>query len=226
MILTVIRTFIIYCAVHFSVRLMGKRQLGELQPGELVITILVSEIAATPISDPDEPLLQSIIPLMLLVSFEIINSLISMKKPKFRYKTDGRPITVINDGKLNQKRLSELRFTIDDILAALRQKDIFDINEVQYAIVETNGMLSVLLKPPKRTATGENVHNPEKDTGMPTPVIIDGFILEKSIREANTERKEIIKKLERDNINLEKIVLMTVDKNSKYDIILKDEKKQ
>ncbi len=225
MILTVIRTFIIYCAVHFSVRLMGKRQLGELQPGELVITILISEIAATPITEPRQPLLQSIIPLMLLVSFEIINSLIAMKKPKFRYKTDGRPITVINDGNLNLKRLSELRFTIDDILAALRQKDVFDINEVQYAIVETNGMLSVLLKPQKRPATGENVHNSEKDNGMATPVIIDGYILEKSIREADAERKDIIKKLERDNIPLEKIVLMTVDKNNKFNVILKDNEK-
>ncbi len=225
MVSTVLRTFIIYCAVHFSVRLMGKRQLGELQPGELVITILISEIAATPIAEPYKPLLQSIVPLMLLVSFEIINSLISMKKPAFRYKTDGRPITVINDGKLNQKKLKELRFTIDDILAALRQKDIFDITEVQYAIVETNGMLSVLLKPDKRTATGENVHNPEKDNGMPTPVIIDGLILEKSIRDADTQRREIVKKLERDNIELEKIVLMTVDKNNKYNLILKDTEK-
>ncbi len=226
MVSTVIRTFIIYCAVLFAVRLMGKRQLGELQPGELVITILISEIAADPIVEPYEPLLQSIVPLMLLVSFEIINSIISMKKPKFRYKTDGRPITVIDDGKLNQKRLSELRFTIDDILSALRQKDIFDISDVQYAIVETNGTLSVLLKPSKRSATGENVHNAEKDNGMPTPVIIDGFILEKSIREADTHRKDIIKKMERDNINLENVVLLTVDKNHKYNIILKDGNKQ
>ncbi len=135
---------------------MGKRQLGELQPGELVITILISEIAATPISEPERPLLQSIIPLMLLVSFEIINSLISMKSPEFRYKTDGRPITVINDGKLNQKMLSELRFTIDDISSALRQKDVFDINEVKLAIVETNGTLSVLLKNSEKSKKDES----------------------------------------------------------------------
>ena len=140
MITTIIRTFIIYCAVSLCVRLMGKRQLGQLQPGELVITILISEIAAMPIGDNNVPILNSIIPLFLLVSFEIINSLIDRKSVRFRHLTEGRPITIIRNGELLQKELKELRFTINDVLLALRQKDVFDIEEVEYAVVETNAV--------------------------------------------------------------------------------------
>ena len=120
MISVVIRTFIIYCAVTAFMRLMGKRQLGELQPGELVITLLVSEIAANPIIDSSLPLLNCIIPLILLVGFEILNSVIDMKSVRFRYFTEGKPITVIRNGQLDQRQLKKLRFTVNDVLSALR----------------------------------------------------------------------------------------------------------
>ena len=218
----VIRTFIIYCAVTLCIRLMGKRQLGELQPGELVITMLISEIAATPITETDQPLIYSIIPLMLLVSFEIINSVISIKSPSFRYKVDGRPITIINNGKLNQRRLNDLRFTIDDVLCALRQKDVFDITQVECAIAETNGTLTVLLKQPERQVTQKLIGKNEKDQGIPFPVIIDGKILENSIKDTPANFDDVIRKVENEGLRKEDILLMTVDKNKKYTIIKKD----
>ena len=223
MISVVIRTFIVYCAVTAFMRLMGKRQLGELQPGELVITLLVSEIAANPIIDSTLPLLNCIIPLILLVGFEILNSVIDMKSVRFRYFTEGKPITVIRNGQLDQRQLKKLRFTVNDILSALRQKDIFNIEDVEYAIVETNGTLSALLKPEKRNSTPKNYDKPEKDTGLPCAVIIDGKIIETNFEDCGVTLEEISGKIKHEKLEQKNILLMTVDRAKNYYIITKKE---
>lgn len=221
MITTIIRTFIIYCVVSICVRLMGKRQLGQLQPGELVITILISEIAAMPIGDNDIPLLNSLIPLFLLVSFEIINSLIDRKFVGYRHLTEGKPITIIRNGKILQNELKALRFTINDVLLGLRQKDVFDIEEVEYAIVETNGTLSVLLKPNYRPATPKVLGKSEKNNGMPCAVVIDGKIIESSFKDCGITKKEVESKVKKETDDIKSVLLMTVDKNKKFNIIFK-----
>ena len=223
MIITIIRTFIIYCAVSVCVRLMGKRQLGQLQPGELVITILISEIAAMPIGDNNVPILNSIVPLFLLVSFEIINSLIDRKSVRFRHLTEGKPVTIIRNGELLQNELKKLRFTINDVLLALRQKDVFDFEEVEYAVVETNGTLSVLLKPCYRPAIQKTLGKTEKDNGMPCAVIIDGKIIESSFEDCGITEKEVVAKLQRETDDIKNVMLMTVDKSKKFNIIFKKE---
>lgn len=201
---------------------MGKRQLGQLQPGELVITILISEIAATPITDTNQPILNTAVSLMLLVSFEIISSLIARKSLKFRYASDGKPITLIKNGKLNQKNLRELRFTIDEVLSALRQKDIFDISEVEYAVVETNGTLSVLLKQNKQPLTQETYESPKKTTDAPCVVIIDGNVIESSLEDSPVSLDEIKRKIDNDRIDQKNILLMTVTKSKKFLTINKE----
>lgn len=221
MITTIIRTFIIYCVVSICVRLMGKRQLGQLQPGELVITILISEIAAMPIGDNDIPLLNSLIPLFLLVSFEIINSLIDRKFVGYRHLTEGKPITIIRNGEILQKELKALRFTINDVLLGLRQKDVFDIEEVEYAVVETNGTLSVLLKPNYRPATPKVLGKSEKNNGMPCAVVIDGKIIESSFKDCGITKKEVESKVKKETDDIKSVLLMTVDKNKKFNIIFK-----
>lgn len=222
MIATIIRTFIIYCFVSLCVRIMGKRQLGQLQPGELVITILISEIAATPITDTNQPILNTAISLMLLVSFEIISSLIARKSLKFRYASDGKPITLIKNGKLRQDNLKELRFTIDEVLSALRQKDIFDISEVEYAVVETNGTLSVLLKQNKQPLTQETYESPKKTTDAPCVVIIDGKVIESSLEDSPVTLDGIKRKIKNDRIDIKNILLMTVTKSKKFLTINKE----
>lgn len=225
MISVVIRTFIIYCAVTLFMRLMGKRQLGELQPGELVITLLLSEIAATPIIDSTLPILNSLIPLMLLVGFEILSSVIDMKSLRFRYFTQGKPLTVIRNGCLDQHQLKKLRFTVNDVLAALRQKDVFNIEDVEYAVVETNGTLSVLLKPEKRNSTPKNYDKPEKDSGIACAVVIDGRIVEDNFEDCGATSEEILAKIKHENLRQKDILLMTVDKDKNYCIIKKRCKK-
>lgn len=223
MIATIFRTFIIYCIVSLCVRLMGKRQLGQLQPGELVVTMLISEIAAISIEDNTIPILNSVIPLLLLVSFEIISSIIDRKSVKFRYWTEGKPVTIIRNGTLLQKELKSLRFTINDVLLGLRQKDVFDIEDVEYAVVETNGTLSVLLKPDKRPATPETVGKTEKDTGLPCAVVVDGRIIKTAFKDCDVTENEIMKKIQKETDDIGNILLMTVDKNKKYNIIFKKE---
>ncbi len=217
----IIRTFIIYCAVGVCVRLMGKKQLGQLQPGELIITIIISEVVATPITDPQAPLISGLLPLGLLASFEIISSVIATKSVRFRYLEDGKPITVIKDGVLQQKSLKTLRFTIDDILAALRQKDIFSIDDVEFAVAETNGTLSVLPKASKRPLTPEALQGKEKDAGASYTVVVDGVILESVIEESAVTLDEVKRKIEREKVSVNDILLMTVDKNKTYTVILK-----
>lgn len=141
-----IRAVILYAVVIFVIRLMGKRQIGEMQPSELVITILISEVASLPLQDKSIPVLYAIIPLSVFVSFEIILSALSLKSPKLRSLMQGHEVIVIRNGKTDIKALRTLRMTVDDLEGALRQKDIFDVSEVAFAIFETNGKLSVLPK--------------------------------------------------------------------------------
>lgn len=202
---------------------MGKRQLGELQPAELVITLLISEIATNPVMDTSLPLLNSVIPLILLVSFEILSSFLAMKSVKFRYLSDGKPITIIRKGKLDQKNLKKLRFTINDVTQALRQKDVFNIEDVEYAIVETNGTLSVLLKPDKRNSTPKNYDKPEKDTGMPCAVVIDGKIIKANFEDCGITEKEVTSKIKAEKLEQKEILIMTVDSSKNYYIITKRE---
>lgn len=218
----IVRTFIVYCLVAIFIRIMGKRQLGELQPVDLVITILISDIAAFPITDTQKPLLHSLVPLTLLVSLEIISSLINLKSVKFRTISEGNPITVIRNGELQQKQLKKLRFTVNDIISALRQKDIFNIEDVDFAVVETNGTLSVLLKPDKRNSTPSSYDKPEKDVGMPCPVIIDGKIMTETFKDCFSSQNEIESILKKQKIPQESIVLMTMDKSKNIYIIKKD----
>ncbi len=159
---------------------------------------------------------------MLLVAFEIFSSLIARKSLKFRYASDGKPITLIKNGKLNQKNLKELRFTIDEVLSALRQNDVFDINDVEYAVVETNGTLSVLLKQNKQPLTQETYKSPKKTTDAPCVVIIDGNIIESSLEDSPVTLDEINRKIQNDRIDTKNILLMTVTKSKKFFTINKE----
>ena len=141
-----IRSVVIYLIVVMAVRIMGKRQIGELNPHEFVITILISAVATIPIQESAIPLAYSVVPILVFVSLEVLESALSIKFPAFSKLIDGQPITVIKNGKIQFKELNRLRFSTEDLMDALRQKDVFDIREVENAIVETNGSLSVQKK--------------------------------------------------------------------------------
>ncbi len=223
MFVTLIRTVILYVFAIVSIRVMGKRQIGELQPSDLVVTLLISQIISIPIQDTDIPLVNTIIPILLLVGFEIITSALNMKSIKFRTYMQGHPVVIINDGNLDQKLLKDLRFTVDDLLESLRQKDVFDISQVQYAIVETNGQLSVLLKPENDTVTREDLSLSPAPQGYKCPVIIDGKIVENDFKICNTNTEKINKIVKKEKLEIKEILLMTVDSVGNHTIIRKEE---
>ncbi len=224
MTVTLIRAAILYIFVILMVKLMGKRQIGQLQPAEFVITILISEIVTVPMQDNSLPLLSSIIAVLLLVSLEILLSAASMKFMKLRTAVEGNSIIVIRDGAIDQKQLKRLRLTVDDLTEALRQKDVFDVNDVQFAIVETNGSLSVLLKPEKQTVTAEMLNIQPSDSGMACTVISDGEIKKSAFKECNLTEDKLLKIIKSKALSPKDIMLMTADKNGRINIVRRDPK--
>ena len=165
MIITVVRLTILYCVITLAIRLMGKRQVGELQPTELVVTILLSELVAIPIQDNSLPMATSLISAAMLISLEILNSLIAVRSKRFRDITQGKSVLVIDKGRLDLGQLQDLRISFDDLLEALRQKDVFEISQVKTCYVETNGQISVELKPPYQPLTPDDLPLPKKPNG-------------------------------------------------------------
>lgn len=217
-----LRAVILYILLIFTVRLMGKRQIGELQPSELAITILISNIATLPVEDTGMPLLTGIIPIITLASLDVIMSWLGMKSRLIRRCTCGKPVIIINDGKLDQKSMRSIRFTIDDLAASLRGQGIFDISEVQFAVVETTGNLSVYQKYSGRNVTNQDMNLKGKDENPPDVIIADGELLPESMKRMGIDRKWIDSILKKEKTDIEKIFLMTVSANKKYSIIKKE----
>lgn len=212
-----------YLVIIFLMRLMGKRQIGELQPSELVITILLSEIASIPMQDNRVPILHSIVALFALVSYEIFSSAVSLKSNRLRALIQGHPVIVIRDGKIDMKALSKLRMSVNDLISLLRQKDVFDISQVAYAVFETNGKISVLLKAENRNSTAKDFGIYPSDGGMPFAVVCDGKIIEETLSESQLDPDKINKLILSNKIPLENILIMTVNKNGVVFIAGKDD---
>ena len=211
MAITICRAVIIYFFVILAVRVTGRRQVGELSSHEFVITILISAVATIPLEDNELPLSNSLIPILIFVSLEIIESAISMKSNKFRDLMQGRPILIIKDGILQQKEMIKLRLTLDDVLDSLRQKDIFDISEIKDAVVETDGTISVSKKSDNKE--------------IPTPIVEDGGIVTQYFGGEEIKKSVAEALVASSGYALEDIMLMTVDKNGKVNIIKKEKNK-
>lgn len=222
MLITLTRAVILYLLITFSMRIMGKRQLGELQPTELVITVMISEIAAIPMQDNDLPFGNSIVAVLLLVALEIINSVFCLKSNTVRTILQGNSMIVIRDGIIDQKQLKRLRFTVDDLLDQLRQKDVFDISDVRYAIIETNGQLSVMLKPEKQPVTAEMIEYNGETKGLLCMIVSDGKILKSSMKECQMTNEKLDKILRKNKVKMSEILFMLADNLGNYTIVRKD----
>lgn len=222
MIISIIRTLILYVFVIFAVRVMGKRQISDLQPTELVITLIISDIAAIPMENSSQPLLSGVVPVLILVACEIFASLIMMKNSKFRKIICGSPVMVIEDGKILQDAMRKLRMTTEDLCIQLRQEEVFSLEDVEYCIVETNGKISVLQKPEKRTPNAQELGVTIEDTGIDAVVISDGVYLDNSMKLCGFTRKKIDNILTENNVRLDEVFIMTGNKTGQYNIIRMD----
>lgn len=224
MFITIIRTIILYILIIFAVRIMGKRQLSELQPSELVVTLIIADIASIPMEDNSRPLLSGIVPMLMLVALEIIVSVLMMKNSRFRKIICGSPVMIIKDGNLMQNEMKRLRITTEDLCVQLRQLGVFSLDDVEYCIAETNGKLSVLQKPGKRNPTADEMQIKIDDTGIETVIINDGEFLNNSIKLAQTDTANIKKILKKEKTKLSDVFIMTYNQTGDYRIIKKEKK--
>ncbi len=225
MAISFVRTLLLYIVVVSAVRLMGKRQISELQTSELVVTLLISNLASVPMQDTGKPLVGGLVPIAVLVICEIFASGLMVKNGLFRKLICGRPIIVIYNGKIQQNEMRRLRMTTEDLCEQLRQKDVFSIQDVAYAIVETNGKLSVIKKPDKEQPTAGMLNVVPPDTGLETVVVSDGVISDVSLALSGKNRAWVEGVLNKEGLLLPDIFLMTADMKGDYFIVRKDEGK-
>ena len=198
------RCLIIYILLTFSMRITGKRQIGELDVGDLVSTLLISELAAIPIDDPDVPLLNAVIPILIIVSLEIIISALKNRWRPLKKAVEGRPVYIIYKGRLLEEALVNNRISINELLAEMRGAGIFDISEVEYGIIEQNGKLSLFKK---------------TDTAFAHTLIADGEIMTETVKRLHAEG--VIKKALKDT-DAEDIMLLTVDDSGTVNTIRRE----
>ncbi len=189
MLLIIIRTLILYIAVVIVMRIMGKQEIGQLQPFELVVALMIADLAAIPMQNTGVPLLSGIIPIIILMVAQVALSYISMKSLKARGVICGKPSVVVANGKLVEQELRYLRYNVNDLLEQLRSKNYPNLSDVEFAIVETNGQLSVIPKSQKRALQPEDLQINTQYEGMPLSVIIDGQLNEQNLRRVNLTRE-------------------------------------
>lgn len=224
MITSIVRTAILYVFITLGIRLMGKRQIGDMQPNELVITLLISEIAAIPLQDSTQPLLFGIIAIFVLIILEIAVSVLSMKNIFIRKLLNGKSIVIIKDGVIDQQAMSDVRMTVVDLIELLRGQNVFDISTVAFAVLEVNGELSVLLKSKEQPATLKDLRIEKSEAVLPLPVITDGKILNETLKALNVSEEMVYKQLKKNNTNVKKVFLMTMDMDGNSTIINKGKK--
>lgn len=221
MIITVIRTVLLYIIIIVAVRIMGKRQISELQTSELVVTLLISDIASIPMQNNEQTMMSGIIPIFILLICEVFISLIMLKNNKFRKLICGKPVIVINNGKVDQDAMTKLRMSTEDLFEELRQKDVFRIEDVSFAIIETNGKMSILKKPSCDTVTAGQLGVQTRDNGMEAVIVSDGEIADSSMQFCKLNKKWLKQTLVNEKVRLKDIFIMTADRSKKYHIIKK-----
>ncbi|MDI6600598.1 MAG: DUF421 domain-containing protein [Thermoanaerobacteraceae bacterium] len=181
------RALILYFLVVIVMRIMGKQQIGELQPYELVVAVMIADLGAVPMQNTGIPLLAGIIPILTLLISQLALSYISMKSIRGRELICGTPTILIEKGKLLEDQMRKERYNINDLLEALRNQGYYNIADVEYAILETNGTLSVIPKVEKRPVTPQDLNLKPPYEGLPLPVVIDGTVDFKTLKEANKD---------------------------------------
>ena len=224
MLVTLIRTVILYLVIIVALRIMGKRQIGQLQPSELVVTILISNSATLPIEDTNIPLLGGLIPILVLVCLEVFTSFIGIKSQRARKLISGTPAFVIKNGVIDQKRLRDLRFSTDDLMEELREQNVFDIRDVDYAIVETTGKLSVFKVFEQQETTAKMLKiQPKKASASPQATIIsDGKLIKDGIKYCNIDIDFIERVLSKEKCEIKDVFIMTCDRTHDYYIVKKE----
>ncbi len=217
-----IRTLFFYLVITIAIRLMGKRQIGDMQPNELVVTLLISELAAIPLQDMDQPILSGISAIVFLVIIEILVSVASLKSFFVRKMINGQSVVIIKNGTVDQKAMQDVRMTVLDLVELLRGQEVFDISQVAFAVLEVNGELSVLLKSDEQPVTKKDAGIKSEADALPLPVITDGKIVKESLKALEISNKNITDRLKKKKLTPENVFLMTLDRNGTENIVKRE----
>lgn len=217
MVTAFIRTIILYLILIIGLRLTGKRQIGELEPIELVLTMLLSDLASVPMQDFGIPLLNGLVPIITLLSLSTLFSYFSMRSMRFRSLVCGEPAIIIREGKLLQDVMRHNRLTLDELLEELRSQGISDLDDVKYAVLETSGQLSVLLRSDRQPVTAQQLdHKVADDVFLPTVIINDGRLLRSNLKEIGLDEAWLRKQLSTQHLSdTREVFLLSVDPSGK-----------
>ncbi len=217
MLTIIIRSIIIYLVVLFVFRIMGKRQLGQMQPFELVLTLIIADLATIPMAEISVPVLHGIIPLFTLVLLHFLLTILSKISSRFGYFISGKPVIIINPKGIDCKALKALNLSIDDLFEAMRGVGYFSLDQIQYAIMETNGKVSILPKSKFSPVTNGDINNKADETSLPVNLISEGKILKDNLEIAKVDEKFVLDflKNQANNNKLKDVLVMTIDKSGK-----------
>ena len=210
-----IKTIIISLFVLLAVRLMGKREIGQLQPVELVVIIIIADVASVPMEEVGTPILQGIIPIFALVVGQLILSYLNIKSVFFHKLISGKASVLISKGKINEENLKKQRYTIDGLIEQMRVAGYADIKDVEYAILETSGQISVIPKQDKNNVTVGDMNIKTEYVGYPRIIIMDGVLYKNNLKSLGYDDVWLKKKLEANNSNVEDTFLLTGDESGK-----------
>lgn len=218
------RTVLIYLLLIVGIRLMGKRQVGELEPSELVLALLISDLAAVPMQDFGVPLIDGVVPIITLLSITMILSVIVMKDIRLRKLLCGTPTIVVKDGKLLPREMNRVRMSIDELTEELRLQGVTDFQTVKYAILETSGQVSILLYQNEQPATAAQLRANPVETGLPVVLISDGRLMEEHLKRRGLEERWLEKQLDKYGFKrYQDVFLMTIDEQDQVYIVPKEE---
>ena len=211
MLLSYFRTVVVYCVLIAAIRLLGKRQLGQMEPSEFVVTMLIANLASIPMQDSGIPLLAGIVPIVTVLGVELVLSALSLRSIRLRKLLCGNPVILIENGNILQGNLRKTRITLDELTGHLREKDVLDLRSVQFAILETNGNLSVFPYPKHRPASAKDAGIPAGKQYLPVTVVSDGKLLAENLEKAGKDRSWVQKFLRQQNAKISDTWLLTVD---------------
>ena len=211
MLITFFRSIVLYIIVLIVMRLMGKREIGQLQPFELAISIMIADLATTPMTEIGIPIFNGIIPILGLLLMHLIISIINLKSLRGREIICGKPTILIYRGKIDEKALKKERFTINELQEKLRGNNIVNLGDVEYAILETSGEVTIIQKPEKRGTIPEDFNIKPDYEGIPYDLVIDGKIMNKNLRSIGKNYSWLKKQVEKFGINPEEALIVTID---------------
>lgn len=224
MILIILRTLILFFLVVLALRIMGKRQIGQLQPYELVVIIMIADLAAIPMESVGIPLLSGAIPILTLLVAEVVISYLSLKSERFRGIVSGTPSILVENGKILEKELKKLRYNVNDLLEQLRTKNYPNIADIEFAILETKGDITVIPKSQKRPVVPADLHIETKYEGIPITLIIDGYVFKKNLEKLKLNETWLQGELQKFGItDFKKVLLASLDTEGKLFYQLKDQ---